>query len=48
VIAFLEERLEGEKGSWELVVEKAREWLAEQVGGEKILAEMLGKARGIV
>jgi hypothetical protein len=47
VVAFFEEKLEEERGSWELVVEKAKGWLVEQLGGEGLLEEMMGKARSM-
>jgi hypothetical protein len=47
VIAFFEERLGKERGSWELVVEKARGWLAGRVGQEKVEG-LVTRARGLV
>ena len=48
VIAFFEERLSGDRGAWELVIEKAKGWLVYQLGGEGLVEEMLGKARSMV
>ncbi|KAF2683098.1 hypothetical protein K458DRAFT_369278 [Lentithecium fluviatile CBS 122367] len=48
VVTFFEERLAGERGSWELVVEKARGWLAVTLGGEEKVEEMVNKARSLV
>ncbi|EUC40488.1 hypothetical protein COCMIDRAFT_41192 [Bipolaris oryzae ATCC 44560] len=36
VIALFEERLEGLRGSWELVGEKGRAWLEGEVGGDEV------------
>ncbi|KAF2634488.1 VIT-domain-containing protein [Massarina eburnea CBS 473.64] len=46
VVAFFEERLEKDKGSWELVVEKARAWLVERLGEDRA-REAVGRARGL-
>jgi hypothetical protein len=40
-VRFLEVKLKGEKDVWELVVEKAREWLVEQCGGDEGKVEKL-------
>ncbi|KAF2110839.1 von Willebrand factor type A domain-containing protein [Lophiotrema nucula] len=40
-IAFFEEKLGGKKGSWELVVEKAKGWLGEKVGLVQVAKKLL-------
>lgn len=45
VIAFFEEKLAAFKGSWELVVDKAREWLESEVGDAGKIVE---KARKVL
>ncbi|KAF2871509.1 von Willebrand factor type A domain-containing protein [Massariosphaeria phaeospora] len=48
VVAYLEDRLEKFRGSWELVVEKARGWLVGTLGMGDSMEEMVNKARGLV
>jgi hypothetical protein len=47
VVVLLEEKLAQWKGSWELVVEKARGWLDEEAGKDNV-EKVFVKARGIV
>jgi hypothetical protein len=47
VIAFFEKRLGALKGSWELVVEKARVWLQGKVGTARV-EDIVGKTRAMV
>ncbi|KAF1951607.1 hypothetical protein CC80DRAFT_597319 [Byssothecium circinans] len=47
VVVFMEEKLVGLRGSWELVVEKARMWLEGRVGAGE-LERVLGRARDVV
>jgi hypothetical protein len=35
VVVYVERKLQGLRGEWELVVEKAREWLGGECGGEE-------------
>lgn len=47
VVAVFEERLGALKGSWDLVVEKARDWLAGALGEERV-EELVEVAKGVV
>ncbi|OCK85183.1 VIT-domain-containing protein [Lepidopterella palustris CBS 459.81] len=47
-VAFFEKKLGGEKDAWELVVEKAKGWLEEQVQGTVDVVELIGKVGGLV
>ena len=47
VLAFLEGRLAGKKDEWEMLAEKARDWLAGEVG-EGSVEGLLGEARKIL
>jgi hypothetical protein len=48
VVIFLESKMTNEKHSWELVVEKARQWLEENCGGVERAEIVLATARKIV
>ncbi|KAF2867071.1 hypothetical protein BDV95DRAFT_582412 [Massariosphaeria phaeospora] len=48
VIMFLEKKMADEEETWELVVEKARGWLAGEVGDEEVLKEVWKEADDIV
>lgn len=47
VIAFLEKKMPEEEETWELIVEKAREWLENAVEGD-VLAETWKLAEGVI
>ncbi|CAN9128564.1 unnamed protein product [Alternaria sp. RS040] len=47
VVMFLEKKMQDEEGTWELVVEKARAWLENEVS-EDLLAQVWKLAGGIV
>jgi hypothetical protein len=47
VVLFLEKKMQDEKETWELVVEKARAWLESEVA-EDVLARVWQLAEGIV
>jgi hypothetical protein len=47
VVTFLEKKLAGEQGTWDLMVEKARDWVAGELGKEKA-KDLYGIAGGII
>ncbi|KAG0247877.1 hypothetical protein DFQ27_001453, partial [Actinomortierella ambigua] len=42
-ISYFESKLQKDKDTWELVVDKAKSWLATQLGGESAVDELLAK-----
>ena len=48
IVVFLETKMEAQKGVWELVVEKARGWVVEQLGGMEAVEEWEGKALAVL
>jgi hypothetical protein len=48
VVAYLEEKMAGEKDSWELVVDKAREWMEEKCRGVEEVEKIMAAARRLV
>ncbi|KAG0220559.1 hypothetical protein BGW42_000340, partial [Actinomortierella wolfii] len=43
-ISYFESKLQKDKDTWELIVEKAKSWLATKLGGEDKADELLAKA----
>jgi hypothetical protein len=48
VVAYLEEKMADEKDSWELVVDKAREWMEEKCRGVEGVEKVMTAARRLV
>jgi hypothetical protein len=48
VVAYLEEKMAGERDSWELVVDKAREWMEEKCRGVEGVEKIMAAARRLV
>ena len=48
VVAFLEQQLGSEKGVWEMVVEKARKWMDEQVKEHGLMQKTMHQAEHMV
>jgi hypothetical protein len=48
VVAYLEEKMAGEKDSWELVVDKAREWMEEKCRGVEGVEKIMAAARTLL
>jgi hypothetical protein len=48
VVAYLEEKMSDEKDSWELVVDKAREWMEEKCRGVEGMKKIMAAARRLV
>jgi hypothetical protein len=47
-VAYLEEKMADEKDSWELVVDKAREWMEEKCQGVEGAEKVIAAARRLV
>ncbi|KAG0220822.1 hypothetical protein BGW41_007504 [Actinomortierella wolfii] len=47
-ISYFESKLQKDKNTWELIVEKAKSWLATKLGGEDKADELLAKAAALL